>query len=428
MASCSQVNSLFQAHIDGELGRSEKRILDEHLHECAACRAEMDRQKACTTQVFEALSDQRLMWGLRSRVLAHLPEMDPALRQGSHPTDPRFASRKTRGEFPWLVLGAAALLVLFATAFLYAPTQSAPGAAVPMGMVTFNDGSGVLRTEPGDEDYDSVALKSLVVAGERYETLDDGRLALALVGGSMVKVNHDSALTVVDNRRVTVEHGLTFFDIGRDRRHFYVETPTGEIMVFGTAFLVDVSGETTTVTVTEGDILVENSAGKTAVSRGNQVAFTRNDPMPKPRAVDTAPLMAWADAIVPDPGAMALFLETLEQRTAANMAIAAEPVYAVGPLKGRMVEEFILTWVPDSVADGHCSYTLYVTDTDGQLRMLDSIDGAVFDDPNRAQITITVPDAPIQDVDVLHIKLIPDYSTGDAEVEFVDVSAVATWR
>ena len=432
MASCSQVNSLFQAYIDEELGRSETRILEAHLHECAACRKELARQKACASEVIGALSDRRLVWGLRSRVLAHLPEMDPALQYGSHPTDPRFSSRKPRGLSPWFSV-AAALFVLLGTALIYGTVHtpaalSSGRAPAPVGMVTFNDGMGLLRVEPHTGGYERVELKALVHGGELFETLGDGRLALALIGGSTVKANHNTTMTVLDNRRVTVAQGLTYFDIGRDRRHFFVETPMGEIMVFGTAFVVDVAANTTTVTVAEGVILVQNRAGKTAVSRGNQVVFTRDDLMPAPRAVDVAPIVAWADAIVPDPGAVALFMETLEAGYAIDISITAEPVYAVPNLKGRTIENVIVDWQPDGLTEGHCSYTVHVMDGNGKLRLLDSISGEVFNDPAHTQFIVPVVNAPINDVDVLHVKLIPDYTTGDVEVTIERVRVVAVQR
>lgn len=426
MASCTQVNSLFQAYIDGELGNAEKGILEVHLHECKACQQELNAQRACTALMVQSLSDQRLMWGLRSRVLAHLPEMDPSIRHGSHPTDPQLARRKSGSQLPWTLLGVAAVLVICLAAVFYRETPAPLPDGRPVGMVTFSDGAGVLGRAASAQEYQHAALKSLVTEGASYETLDDGRLALALIGGSTVKVNHNSALNVRDNRRLTVEGGQTFFDVGRDRRHFFVNTPDGEILVFGTAFLVDTAKDQTTLTVTEGVVLVRNAVSKHAVTRGHQIVFKRNVPMSEPYAVDTAPLLAWADAIVPDPSAMALFMETLELNRPWGGALPAEPIYLINEddLEGRSVEELIVSWVADGRTAGHCSYIIHVADSDGNLIMLDALDSGMFNDPAQTKIHLPLTDGPVTGIDALHIRLVPDYTSGEIQATDLRVEAL----
>jgi len=436
VASCSQVNSLFQAYIDGELGHAEKSILEEHLHSCVACQKELAAQRAFGVKVVEALSDQRLIWGLRSRVLAHLPEMDAAPKYASHPTDPCLSSRKERSQLPWLLAGAAAVLVILSLGLVQTQTPrlyedsiaQEREASNVVGMVTFNDGSGVVCQSQGESSPSLAALKSFVREDDRYETSSEGRLAIALVGNSLVKANYDTVLNVVDNRRIHVESGLTYFDVGRQKRHFYVDTPAGEIQVYGTAFVVDTARDSTTVTVAEGDILVRNGVGIAAVSIGNQLTFTRNEPMPMPHAVDVDRLVAWANAIVPDAGAMELFRQTLGLRGTENLSIPAEPVYALGNLAGRVVESIVVKWRPDGQTGGHCSYAIHVSDGQGHLRMLSTIDDSVFDVPGVETVEISVPDKPITGVNVLHIKLIPDHTDGDREADILEVSAVATWQ
>ena len=423
MASCSQVDSLFQAYIDGELGYAEKSILELHLHECGHCGEEMGRQNACNARVFEALAEHRLSWGLRSSVLAHLPEMDPPVKGGSHPTDPQYVRKKARNRSPWMLVAAAALLVGVAV-FLYGRSGT-PGAAMPpVGMVTFWDGEAVLRKSMNAKDYEAVKLKSLVAEGDELNTLADGRLAMALIGGSTVKVSHATTLRVDDYRRVRVDRGLTYFEIGHDKRRFYVHTPAGEILVTGTAFLLEVGDAATTVTVTDGDILVRNSVGQIAVSKGNQLVFKNDMPLESPRPVDTASLMAWADAIVPDPGAIALFRQTLELRRSLTAPIPAEPIHLLRDLKERVIDDMLVEWKPDGRTAGHCGYIIHVADSDGKLLMLDTLDSELFNNPALDHAEIAVPNGPIRGVDVIHIRLIPDHTPGNVEVDMT-VSAIA---
>ncbi|MBL7647544.1 MAG: zf-HC2 domain-containing protein [Candidatus Hydrogenedentes bacterium] len=424
MASCSQVSSLLQAYIDGELGNAEKSILEQHLRECPSCRHDLGEQNACSAKIFESLFTQRLRGGLRSQVLDHLPEMDPAPRMGSHPTDPQYARRRTRVvPFPRMLLVAAAALLTLAGLYFYTG-ETAPSSVRPpaVGMVTYSNGNEVFCKAGEDETYVAAELKSLVRPGDQFETLAKGRLAISLIGGSIVKANYSSGLTIQDNRRVSVEQGLTFFDVGRDKRLFNVKTPGGEILVFGTAFVVEVKSDATKVTVTEGDILVSNDLGKTGVSKGNQLVFRMGEPLAEPYPVDAAKEAAWADEIVPDPEALALFRQTLESRAAINNSIPAIPVYAVWNLADRHISEIQITWASDGRATGHCGYIVHVSDGQGNLLYIDTLDGSLFDDVNREKANLPLPGGPVTGIDVIHVKLVPDHRDGTIETEMrVDV-------
>ena len=212
------------AYIDGELGGAETRILEEHLS-CGVAAA-----RSANSGLYGADGPVRPAAGLGIRTRAGaFTEMEPAPHMHSHPTDPQH-TRPRGNNLPWAVLGMAAAIVLVVTAFLYnGNTESARAVSNPVGMVAFSDGNGVLRMSAGDDEYERAALKSLVAPGDRFETLSDGRLAFALIGASLVKVNHGSELLVEDNRRIRVDRGETLFDVGRDRRKFSVDTPAGEI-------------------------------------------------------------------------------------------------------------------------------------------------------------------------------------------------------
>ncbi len=427
MASCSQVSSLLQAYIDGELGHAEKSILEQHLRDCSPCRHELGEQNGCSAKIFESLASQRLHGSLRSQVLAHLPEMDPAPRLGSHPTDPQYARRRPRAAtFPRFVLAAAAAIVVMAGIY-FSTTHSAPTVSrqPAMGMVTYSNGNEVFRKSANAETFLAAELKSLVRAGDQFETLAKGRLAISLISGSIVKANYHSGLTIHDNRRVSVEQGLTFFDVGRDKRLFNVETPNGEILVFGTAFVVEVAPGATKVTVTQGNILVANDLGKTGVSKGNQLVFRKGEPLTTPYAVDVAKEAAWADEIVPDPEALALFLQTLESRAALRDEIPAVPVNSVWNLSDRSVSEILLEWVPDGRAADHCGYVIHVADEKGNLIYIDTLASSLFDDVNRKKANLILPGGPVTGIEELHIELVPDHSDGAIETD-INVSVVAT--
>jgi hypothetical protein len=313
---------------------------------------------------------------------------------------------------------AAAAIVTMAGVYFYRNESAPPVSRQPAaGMVTFSDGKEVFRRGASEETYLAAELKSLVRVGDEFQTLNKGRLALSLISNSVVKAHNNTGFTIDDNRRVTVKQGLTFFDVGRDKRLFNVKTPSGEILVFGTAFVVEVTNKTTKVTVTEGDILVSNDLGKTGVSKGNQLVFRMGEPLAKPHSVNADEVAAWADDIVPDPEAVALFKQTLESRDTLANAIPATPVYAVWELSNRQVIEIQISWTPDGRTTGHCGYIVHVADNKGNLLYIDTLDSRLFNDVNQQKATLPLPGGPVTGIDGLHIKLVPDHREGTIETD-----------
>lgn len=426
MASCSQVSSLLQAYIDEELGNAEKCILEQHLAECSACRDELCEQKACSDQIMDVLAGQRLQWGIRSRVLAHLPEMDPAPNHGSHPTDPQYARKRQRSlAFPRALMAAAALLVVAGVTYFNQKEPLPPSLFPVAGMVTFCDGEGVDYKAGDENDWNKATLKSVVRGNEQFRTQDDSRLAISLIGHSIVKANYNSSITIHDNRRVLVDRGLTYFDVGHDSRRFDVETPNGNIVVVGTAFVVGVDVESTKVTVTEGAIVVSNDQGRTSVGEGQQLVFRKGEPLARPYEVDVKKVAAWAYAIVPDPQALALFEQTLEKSQAQVVPNSDEPFHMVWNLKDSRVDEIQLNWKSDGKTSGHCAYFVKVFDQDRKLRHVDFLDSKHFNDGSTTKASLKFRDGPLTGVDELQIQLIPDSKDGPIRTE-ITVSVVLT--
>ncbi len=417
MATCSQVNTFFQAYVDGELSTSEDAVLGAHLAHCARCREDVRSLAVFHQELVGACAMHRQQGSLRDRVLAHLPDMEPALAQGSHPTDPSMAPSRTGVRFPFPFAAVAALLLIGLLGIMVYPYsgQAAPEDAV--GMVIHTSGSGAVLVEAGEAESRVAQVETLIGRDDVIRTLEDGQLGIALDRGSSVKVNLNSHLAIEDARNVYVYEGQAFFDVGRDRKHFFVNTPAGEILVFGTAFVVDVAQDVTTVIVVEGDVLVSTSVGRSALTRGKQSHLRRGQAPTPPEDVSNQALLAWATGVdfIPDSHAAALYDEIFGADGADAVALPAEAVYAVRNLRDREVEGVQLSWEPDGIVGGHCGYFLHVTDSDDNLLFLDTVPSKLFNDLNTHSVTLTPPNGPFSGVDVVHIRLIPDYNRGAIE-------------
>jgi len=403
--------------VDGELSTSEDVVLGAHLAQCVRCRDEITSLTEFHQELVGACAMHRQQGSLRGGVLAHLPDMEPALAHGSHPTDPSVLPSHSGVRFPLSLVAVAAMLVmgLMGIAFYAFSGQVVTQDAV--GMVIHSSGAGAVLREAGSNESRAATLETLIARDDILRTLDDGQLGIALDRGSSVKVNHDTHLAVLDARNVFVYEGQAFFDVGRDRAHFFVNTPAGEILVFGTSFVVDVTHDVTTVIVVKGDVLVSTSAGRSALTRGKQCQLRRGQLPTPPEDASNQALLAWATGIEyePDSHAAALYQELFGKDGADLVALPAEAVYAVRNLKDREVGGVQLSWESDGIAAGHCGYFLHVTDSDDNLLFLDTVPSNLFNDRNTQSVTFTPPDGPFSGVDVVHVRLIPDYHRGAIE-------------
>jgi hypothetical protein len=424
VASCSQVNSFLQAHLDGELDVSEERILEAHLNTCPACRAKTKALAEFHEELIGSCAMHRLQHSLCSTVLAHLPEMAPQLNHGSHPTDPGISPARKTFRFPVaLAVCAAVVLVGLLGLGLYFAGKTAPtGEAI--GMVVYAKGPSALQKNFQSPRFEPAKIKSLVSEGEELETLASTQMAVALARGSSIKLNEDTHIAIHDSRNVFVYRGQAYFDVGRDRRHFFVNTPAGEILVFGTTFVVEVANEATTVTVFEGDVLVSTPEGRSALSHGKRSTLRKDRAPSLPEAVADAQHQGWMVSMKPDAPSLSLFRQTIASQEAVAVAIPAESVYAIRNLREREIDGVMLRWAHDGVSSGHCGYFLHVSDSDDNLLFLDTIEGSVFDDAVTGELILTPIDGPITGVDVIHVRLIPDFAAGSLE-STIQVNAVA---
>jgi anti-sigma factor (TIGR02949 family) len=116
---CKQALARLPAHLDRELGESDAREMDQHLHACPACQREFVRQMTLRNAVRQHASYFAAPAGLESRILSALP--------GAHDTQREPASpRWYQGAWNWLNVGSvlASLLVLAWSAGLYLATPT----------------------------------------------------------------------------------------------------------------------------------------------------------------------------------------------------------------------------------------------------------------------------------------------------------------
>jgi anti-sigma factor RsiW len=98
--TCDDLHGLLHPYADGELDLVRGLEVEQHLRDCPACSAALDRQRAVHAALADPALYHRAPAGLRQRVQAALRPAAPA--------------RVGRREFPWRALAVAASLAFLA--------------------------------------------------------------------------------------------------------------------------------------------------------------------------------------------------------------------------------------------------------------------------------------------------------------------------
>lgn len=416
---------MLQAKIDGELGLAEGVIFDQHLAECVPCSSLLRRQQRVAASLFEALAPHRQGTDLTRRVMEHLPEMEPLRSSSDLGTWHSRPHHRRKARWTALVPAvAAAALISLAAAVYFSWTSNADSTVGIIGVVTQSAGSITCVASFADNRADA-SVKSFITCGNRYETGPSARMMLSLRGPTHVKVDENTRMRVFDDRGVSIETGRMQLDVAKDERPFVVNTPCGTITVLGTVFDIAVDSEKVLVTLKAGKVHIENDVMQAELVPGQQADFGLRTSQAVPRKVDAAGLMQWAEAIVADSEAYALFAQRVQPESAAELP--GEEVFAISTTKDsvpRPITAFYLSWEPDGFASGHCSYDVRVCNESMVELFKARVDGSVFADKAQRTCQVDVPGDPIRNAGVLHLKIVPDFSTGDVMTTFSKVWAL----
>ncbi len=410
MASCTQVEALIQAHIDGELEASGQVILDRHVAECSGCAQKLRRQQATAAELFEVLRTERLAQDLRGVVLAHLPEME-------HPpqdmTDINWRAKhpsSSLGRWGRRVPAMVAVMLILTAALVKAYWPEPPASAYSVGVVLQSQG-GVTAFDAASTERHMVPVSKGVVAESSYETGANAGLMLALAGHTHLKLNQHSRIRVDDERRVRLEQGELWADVGNDGRLFRVTVPGGVVTVFGTAFAVRVDRDATVVSVEEGQVQVENSQGFRLVHQGQQVRWAAGEEPSAPEEADIEQAMAWARAIVPDREAEEVYRTQLATPGQEPTQLAAKEVFLIDLMQGGRrwdISALRISWQgPLPSGQAYSGYDVYVYDQYMQPVVKHEVGGTAFTDAREHYIDLSLNETFGSNTKMLTIRLAP---------------------
>jgi FecR-like protein/putative zinc finger protein len=238
---CADVQALLFAHREGTLTAARRLLVEDHLRECAVCRA-----------------SRRHPGGTRLAVL-------PWRRPASGPAAPSHPLRDS-------VLAASALLAagLAGVAVWHAFFAPPPGSRASVQSV-----SGTLHRVAAQQTI-ALAVGQEVGEGEPVRTARGSQALLRLRDGSIVEVGERSELSVTargNDTTVHLERGRIIVQAAKRRTgHLRVATRDTTVEVTGTVFSVNSGLKGSRVSVIEGQVRVVRGGDEEVLAPGQQWA------------------------------------------------------------------------------------------------------------------------------------------------------------
>ncbi len=143
-----------------------------------------------------------------------------------------------------------------------------------------------------------------VIVGYTLETPLNGRLALRLMSGQSLRLDHGTRLTITAANVVRLERGRIYVDSGQgnDRPRLRITTPLASLTDTGTQFQVEWLEEVLRVRVREGSVGV-GAAGLTpdsvVVAAGELISLRQDEEILRASSDNSGPAWAWVADISP---------------------------------------------------------------------------------------------------------------------------------
>jgi ferric-dicitrate binding protein FerR (iron transport regulator) len=179
---------------------------------------------------------------------------------------------------------------------------------------TFTEGSVIATVQrmQGDEflwadgasgDLMPLGQKQAFYTGQLISIGAGSRIALAHREGGSLRLDEQTTLVMVSTDTFELTRGRLYFDSDHDSEHgharFTIQTPFGEVEHRGTQFMVDVSRNTLSVSVREGQVTVRSHRDLNEVETGKHLVVGM-DGRSIERPVSTfGGIWAWTEAVTP---------------------------------------------------------------------------------------------------------------------------------
>ncbi len=271
---CDTAWNLISAQIDRAIEPADQEQLAAHLHDCAGCRATVDAWRAQDVELRRVFLPRRQASAKNAeQVIARL---------GGMPSSPR-------RRLPWLPMLASAAAGFLLAVFVFRPWQEKPLVRSSAHEIEVQPGPKARSPETDDALTLAVANRKVevqppnqfwcpadvgekVTSGSHVRTGSAVRCEFHTPDGSEVRLNGDTELVFLSNRRFTLIKGQILAQVAAADSPFQVGIPDATVTALGTEFDLQCRPKETVLTVLQGSTKVEGKGPETVV-RGGQAAI-----------------------------------------------------------------------------------------------------------------------------------------------------------
>jgi ferric-dicitrate binding protein FerR (iron transport regulator) len=183
-------------------------------------------------------------------------------------------SGRRRNRFKPL-LGFALAAGIAALALFAWQTRPAPAARELVARIATMSGGATVQEGRGE----TAARVELAVHSGATLATREGRVALTFGDSLSLRIDRHTRLRFDNRGQVTLLAGSLYVDSGGVNAvpALRIETPAGAVRHVGTQFLVQVTGDSTSVRVREGRVLLSRPAGTMDIATGDELSVTGNE-------------------------------------------------------------------------------------------------------------------------------------------------------
>ena len=275
---CDEAVNLISADVDGELPADERLRLEDHLAQCADCRAAAEAIRLQDAQLVRAFAPRRgAAREIANRVTANLARSRP---------------RRSR----WLLPLAAAAAGFVAAVLIFRPwirSVSIPNMGRTSAVVSIGHldvATGVVECRVPGGQWQPMVTGAAVTAGSQIRTGTGVRCEFAMADGSEVRVNENSELRLADLRKLDHVKGQVFSVVARKQTPFELAFAGGTVTALGTRFDVQCRPNQLVLAVLSGSTKLTNGGTHQDITQGQVVNVVngRVTQLREPHALDQA--------------------------------------------------------------------------------------------------------------------------------------------
>jgi ferric-dicitrate binding protein FerR (iron transport regulator) len=292
---CEQALPLLHAHLDNEIGPEARRLLEEHLGQCAGCRQTAESSRALDHNLRRAFESRRAAAALLpEKVAAKLVSIEP---------------RKNRLLY-WVGLCAAAAAGFLVAVLVFKPWErsreiatkpaeepSATFSPEPQLYLSLASKPIEIRTQDNG-DWQQLGQGSVLPIGARIRTGPEGRCEVRTPDGSEVRLNTKSELILLANRRFEFVQGQMLARVESAASPFEVAAAGTLITALGTEFDIQNRPDETLLSVLEGATRVQGKGAPSFVLSGERARIVGDQVVQKEAAGDLIQATLWVHELL----------------------------------------------------------------------------------------------------------------------------------